>query len=129
MRAATLCKKFPYDIIVGVDSGSGCIVSSSQCKGGLVVKCRGLTPVTISPHLSHSKVFTYSKFQRMAPRTSPVSPIVARPSCPLPFESFPKDYLHQDHRQSFWGAIVCEAQVNEQHGLRMRAIRSVNLKI
>ena len=38
MRAATLYRKLPYDVIVGVDSGKGCKVSSSQCKGGFVVK-------------------------------------------------------------------------------------------
>jgi len=44
IRVATLNRKLPYVVTVGVDSGTGCIVSSSQCKGVLVENCKGLTP-------------------------------------------------------------------------------------
>jgi len=30
--------------MVGLDKGTGCIVSSSRCNGGFVMKCNGFTP-------------------------------------------------------------------------------------
>jgi hypothetical protein len=45
MRPATRYRKVVYPVIEGVEGGSSCIVSSSQCNGGFVLKCKGLIAI------------------------------------------------------------------------------------